>query len=107
MLKEAGYFWLGLLKAIASSMAFAVLVGLITGIGLFAAGADSVTQQAVLFGGGVLVAGQTIYSQVAVAVQRCREVGRSGWWCLLLLVPFIGPLWLLLDLTFRPVPRQG
>lgn len=102
----ASRFWLGLLKAIATSIAFAVLMGLVTGVGLFISGADTQTQEVVLFGGGVLVAIQTIYSQVAVAVERCHAVGRSGWWCLLLMVPLVGPLWLLLDLTFRPANRR-
>lgn len=107
VLAGAGQFWLRLLKAVASSIAFAVLIGVVTGIGLFASGADPATHQVVLIAGGVLVAFQTIYSQASVAIERCRAVGRSGWWCLLLLVPLVGPLWLLLDLSFRPATRRG
>ncbi len=32
---------------------------------------------------------------MALAVRRLHDTGRSGWWLLLMLVPFVGPLVLL------------
>ncbi len=103
----AGQFWLRLFNSVLKSIVFAVLVGLVSGIGLVLVGASQATQELVMVGTGVLVGLQAIYSQLMVAAERCRAVGRSGWWCLLLIVPFVGPLWLLADLTFRPAGQQG
>ncbi|MEM6665498.1 MAG: DUF805 domain-containing protein [Pseudomonadota bacterium] len=43
----------------------------------------------------------TILLQIAaigVCVKRCHDREKSGWWCLLLLVPYIGVLWAIVDL---------
>lgn len=32
---------------------------------------------------------------IAVSVRRLHDTNRSGWWFLLIFIPFIGPLWLL------------
>jgi uncharacterized membrane protein YhaH (DUF805 family) len=32
---------------------------------------------------------------IALAVRRLHDIGRSGWWLLLMVIPFIGPLVLL------------
>lgn len=39
-----------------------------------------------------------LYPMVAIYVKRCHDRGKSGWWCLLLLVPLVGALWALIDL---------
>lgn len=31
-------------------------------------------------------------------IKRCHDRGKSGWWCLLLLIPFIGFVWAVIDL---------
>ena len=38
---------------------------------------------------------------LAVAVKRCHDHDKSGWWLLLGLVPVIGPIVLLVELGFR------
>lgn len=38
---------------------------------------------------------------LAVAVKRCHDRDKSGWWLLLGLVPVIGPIVLLVELGFR------
>lgn len=103
---DAGKFWLRLLGSAVTSIAFAVAVGLVTGIALIVAGADAGTQDVVMAGSGALVGLQVILSQLRIAVERCRAVGRSGWWSLLLLVPLVGPALLLADLTFRPFAAE-
>ena len=99
----AGKFWHRVFTTVLASIAFSVAVGLITGIGLILAGANSATQDMAMVASGGLVAAQALYGQLVVAAERCRIVGRSAWWCLLLLVPFVGPLWVFADLTLRPI----
>ena len=35
---------------------------------------------------------------LALHVKRCHDRGKSGWWCLLLLIPVVGFIWALIDL---------
>lgn len=39
----------------------------------------------------------SIYPTVAVVVKRFHDRNKSGWWALLLLIPVIGPLWILIE----------
>lgn len=41
------------------------------------------------------------WSSFAVSSKRYHDIGRSGWWLLLLLVPLLGPAWVLWSLGFR------
>src|SRR5690349_15916758 len=41
------------------------------------------------------------WSQAAIAVKRYHDIGRSGWWLLLIAIPIIGPAWMLFSLGFR------
>jgi uncharacterized membrane protein YhaH (DUF805 family) len=43
---------------------------------------------------GILI----LLAGICMHVKRCHDRNKSGWWCLLLLVPGIGPLWALIDL---------
>jgi uncharacterized membrane protein YhaH (DUF805 family) len=100
-------FWLGLLTGLASTIALSVLVGIVIGIGTILMGASVEQQQGFVLAGTVLVMGYAVYTQLAVTVKRCHDQGRSGWWCLLMLVPFVGLAWLVLDLgTQRGTPSQ-
>ncbi len=38
----------------------------------------------------------TLLPSLAVSVRRLHDVGKSGWFLLLNLIPFIGPIWLLI-----------
>jgi uncharacterized membrane protein YhaH (DUF805 family) len=87
-------FWLGLLGALASTVALAVVVGLVLGIGLIVVGASPETQEWTVWGSSIFVAGYAAFTQLAVTVKRCHARGRSGWWCLLMLIPFVGLAWL-------------
>lgn len=39
-----------------------------------------------------------IYPSLAVSVKRCHDRDKSGWWCLLLLIPVVGFIWWVIDL---------
>jgi FAD/FMN-containing dehydrogenase/uncharacterized membrane protein YhaH (DUF805 family) len=41
------------------------------------------------------------WSLFAVSIKRYHDIGRSGWWLLLLLIPLVGPVWVLWSLGFR------
>ena len=101
-------FWLGLLTGLASVFALATIVGLAIGIGSVLFGVSVENQRMLTLGGAMLITGYAVYVQLAVTVKRCHDQGRSGWWCLLTLVPFIGLAWLVLDLgTRRAKQDQG
>ncbi len=38
------------------------------------------------------------YPTFAVAVKRCHDRNKSGWWSLLLLIPVVGIIWAVIDL---------
>lgn len=42
---------------------------------------------------------------LAVNVRRLQDVGKSGWWFLIIFVPFIGPVWLFVLLVIES--QQG
>lgn len=42
----------------------------------------------------------SIWISLALGIKRCHDRDKSGWWMLLLLVPLVGPLWLLISLGF-------
>ena len=39
---------------------------------------------------------------IMLHIKRCHDRGKSGWWCLLLLVPFVGLIWAIIDLGILP-----
>lgn len=43
---------------------------------------------------GVLI----MFAGVCMHIKRCHDRDKSGWWCLLLLIPFIGTIWAIVDL---------
>ena len=38
---------------------------------------------------------------LAIAVRRLHDIGKSGWWILISLIPFIWPIWLLVLLVLK------
>jgi uncharacterized membrane protein YhaH (DUF805 family) len=41
-----------------------------------------------------------IYPTLAVSVKRCHDLNHSGWFVLISLIPFVGSIWLLIELGF-------
>lgn len=47
---------------------------------------------------GFLVGLGLTYSSLCVSIKRCHDRGKSGWWCLLFLVPVVNVIWAVVDL---------
>ena len=39
---------------------------------------------------------------IMLHIKRCHDRGKSGWWCLLLLIPVVGFIWAVIDLGILP-----
>jgi uncharacterized membrane protein YhaH (DUF805 family) len=46
---------------------------------------------------GLIVAIASIYFALAVYAKRWHDRDKSGWWSLIVLIPIIGPIWLLVE----------
>ena len=55
-----------------------------------------------------LVSLALIIPGLAVAVRRLHDIGKSGWWLLVVLIPIVGPIWYIILLATRgtPAPNQ-
>ncbi len=47
-----------------------------------------------------------IYTGIVAYIRRCHDLGKSGWFILLLLIPFVG-FFIALYLWFAPGVKQG
>jgi uncharacterized membrane protein YhaH (DUF805 family) len=80
-------YWMFSLISILVSMAFGFVAGLVGG--MMGLSENAVTMLALVYSAAVLI------PSVAVWVRRMHDTGRSGWWCLLILVPIVGAIALL------------
>ena len=48
-----------------------------------------------------------IWIGLAVQVKRWHDRNKSGWWCLIGLVPFIGGIWVLVECGCLPAVDEG
>ena len=73
--RSAFWFW----------VLFAILGSIVAGVlDLAIFGAESYTPLSTLFGLGIFLPG------LAVSIRRLHDIGRTGWWVLLSLVPIVG-----------------
>jgi uncharacterized membrane protein YhaH (DUF805 family) len=49
----------------------------------------------------------SLWSLFAVQAKRWHDRNKSGWWCLIGLVPCIGGLWVLIECGFLPSVNEG
>ena len=47
---------------------------------------------------GLIVALAAIYPAIALYAKRWHDRDKSGWWTLIVLVPIVGPIWILVEL---------
>ena len=86
-------FWMFVLFNLLFAMAWALVVGLLTGLL-----GDSFNQESRLMFMYKLIAiyyAVTTVPAMAVGVRRLHDTGRSGWWMLIGLVPLVGSIWLI------------
>lgn len=48
-----------------------------------------------------------IIPSLAVAVRRLHDIGKSGWWCLIGLIPIIGTIWIIVLLVRDSQPGDN
>ena len=61
-----------------------------------------------LYGLAVLVPGLAVLVPgLAVCVRRLHDIGKSGWWVLIGLVPVIGGIWLLVLMCLDGEPKEN
>lgn len=44
---------------------------------------------------------------LAVNIRRLHDIGKSGWWCLIYLIPIIGSIWLLVLMCLDSEPGEN
>ena len=59
------------------------------------------TEAAIGRGATLLLYPFFFWSLFAILVKRYHDLGRSGWWLVLLLIPVIGVLWVFIELALR------
>lgn len=83
---------------------FWAAIGVFIAAGIVATVIDMVIGTSISFGDGgqlgilsLLVSLASIYCGLAVYAKRWHDRDKSGWWSLIVLVPFIGGIWLLIE----------
>jgi uncharacterized membrane protein YhaH (DUF805 family) len=82
-------FWIGILVLLGISIVLAVIDGVLgtmtqSGIGIL----------------GMIFAVISIYPAIMLYAKRWHDRNKSGWWTLIILVPFVGAIWFLVELGF-------
>jgi len=60
------------------------------------------TGEWILLLGVLAVTVVTLWVSIATDVRRFHDRDKSGWWVFILLVPVVGPVWLLIECGFLP-----
>lgn len=84
---------------------FNVIAAFVVGfVGGFLAGLTGIGALALL---GALYNLAAIIPGLAVGIRRLHDIGRSGWWCLIALVPFVGVIILLVFMILDSQPGEN
>ena len=105
-----GKFWLGVLLYLIIAVVVTVIINLVFPMADFMPlnpdGTPQLSPEGMpvynfsspYFLASMLISIPLIWISLAISVKRCHDRGKSGWWCLLLLIPFVGFIWWLVDL---------
>jgi len=88
-------FWLGIVIGVVACVALSLLGRMYL---VSVAGLSPTEQSTQLL--SLLPAVPFWWSQIAVGAKRCHDRDRSGWFQLISLIPFVGIIWLLVELGF-------
>ena len=86
-------FWMFVLFNLLFAMAWAFVAGLLTG--LFGGSFDQESRLIFMYKLIAIYYAVTAVPAMAVGVRRLHDMGRSGWWMLIGLVPLVGGIWLI------------
>lgn len=86
-------FWMFVLFNLLLAMAWAFVAGLLTG--LFGGSFDQESRLIFMYKLIAIYYAVTTVPAMAVGVRRLHDTGRSGWWMLVSLIPFVGGIWLI------------
>ena len=87
-------FWMFVLFNLLFAMAWALVAGLLTG--LFGDSFDHDSDRLIFMYKLIAIYyAVTTVPAMAVGVRRLHDTGRSGWWMLVSLIPFVGGIWLI------------
>ena len=86
-------FWMFVLFNLLFAMAWAFVAGLLTG--LFGGSFDQESRLIFMYKLIAIYYAVTTVPAMAVGVRRLHDTGRSGWWMLVSLIPFVGGIWLI------------
>ena len=99
-------FWLSILVLLIIEWVVMIILGMVFGISMMggmdpgmdpdAAASAAMTGMAPL----VIVSLLFLYPALAIYTKRWHDRGKSGWWTLILFIPFIGALWFLVECGF-------
>jgi uncharacterized membrane protein YhaH (DUF805 family) len=102
-------FWLGLLVLMIISWILQMILFAVFGVGMLkmdpnatpeaAAAAAAAAMSKMLLPLGILLL-ITLWPSLAIYAKRWHDRNKSGWWSLILFIPFVGAIWMLIELGF-------
>ncbi|MDP9137032.1 MAG: DUF805 domain-containing protein, partial [Pseudomonadota bacterium] len=95
-----GKFWAGVAVLIVAQTLLYMIVGTVFGLSYLDGG---VTQYALLSNPISVVVGLALFiCLLAVYAKRWHDRDKSGWWSLILFIPFVGGIWVLVECGCLP-----
>jgi uncharacterized membrane protein YhaH (DUF805 family) len=98
-------FWLSLLALVVAQWILFIIFGMVLGTSM--SGIDPTADPAAMNAAAMqamipmwIVIILFLYPSLAIYAKRWHDRGKSGWWTLIALVPFIGGIWLLVECGF-------
>ncbi|AUX40064.1 uncharacterized protein SOCE26_014600 [Sorangium cellulosum] len=104
-------FWLkGVLPLYGILVAFCIVYGILAVV-VEQVQSEALSTSATVLGMILLVVGLCVFFwiQLAIYVKRWHDRGKSGWWQLIALIPYLGSLWAFIEcgcLAGNPGPNQ-